>query len=254
MEFVEVPAGTFLMGSPDDDPDANDDEKPQHELYLDTFAIGKTEVTNAQFRPFVEGDGYTNPDYWTADGWAWREAANRTAPYYWDNSDWNRDTQPVNGVAWYEAMAYAAWLSVQTGGDYRLPSEAEWEKAACGTDDRRYPWGDAPPDAERANFNRQVVRTTPVGSFPAGASPYGALDMAGNVWEWTRSVYGGYPYNPTDGRESSDNASQKYFTLRSGSWYNSSARMRCGARYWLRPDNSLNSYHGVRVVCAPCLR
>jgi formylglycine-generating enzyme required for sulfatase activity len=163
-------------------------------------------------------------------------------------------------------MAYAAWLSAQTGGDYRLPSEAEWEKAACGTDGRRYPWGNEPPDAERANFNRQVGRTTPVGSFPAGASPYGALDMAGNVWEWTRSAYctdGGncnntsfsYPYNPTDGRESSDNASQKYFTLRSGSWYNSSAQMRCGARVRIPPDyRNFTNLHGVRVVCAPRLR
>jgi formylglycine-generating enzyme required for sulfatase activity/serine/threonine protein kinase len=230
MEFVEVPAGPFLMGSNEDDPDADDDEQPQHELTLPTYYIGKTEVTNAQFRPFVEGDGYTNPAYWSDDGWAWREENNRTQPRYWDDDRWNGDEQPVNGVTWYECMAYARWLSAQTGDDYRLPTEAEWEKAARGTEGLRYPWGNQEPTDELANFADAGGRTTPVGSYPAGASPYGALDMAGNVWEWTSSVYQDYPYDPDDGREDISNPSEKRFSVRGGGWDVQSRNLRASGR------------------------
>jgi formylglycine-generating enzyme required for sulfatase activity len=251
MEFVEVPAGPFLMGSSDVDPNANDDEKPQHELYLPTYWIGKAEVTNAQFRPFVEGGGYSNPNYWTADGWTWREAANRMQPTYWDNDEWNGDEQPVVSVTWYEAMAYTAWLSAQTGENYRLPTEAEWEKAACGTGDRIYPWGNQEPDDRQANVSRTVGRTVPVGSYPAGASPYGALDMAGNVWEWTRSVYQDYPYDPSDGREDISNPAGKIFTVRGGSWWSDEADIRCAARFRDNPFNYVNYNGGFRVLLYP---
>jgi formylglycine-generating enzyme required for sulfatase activity len=249
MEFVEVPAGPFLMGSNEDDPDADDDEQPQHELTLPTYYIGRTEVTNAQFRPFVEGDGYTNPDYWSDDGWAWREDRNRTQPFYWDGDRWNGDEQPVNRVSWYECMAYARWLSAQTGDDYRLPTEAEWEKAARGTEGLRYPWGDQEPTDELANFNHNVGRTTAVGNYPAGASPYGALDMAGNVREWTRSVYQGsvyqdYPYNPDDGREDISNPSEKTFSLRGGGWLSRSSFLRASGRRGVTPG-----YHGDFIGC-----
>jgi formylglycine-generating enzyme required for sulfatase activity len=252
MEFVEVPAGPFLMGSSEDDPNADDDEQPQHELTLPTYWIGRTEVTNAQFRPFVEGDGYTNPAYWSEDGWAWREERDRTQPRYWDDSEWNGDEQPVNGVTWYEAMAYAAWLSAQTGEDYRLPSEAEWEKAACGTGERIYPWGNETPNEERTNSDRNVGRTVPVGSYPAGASPYGALDMAGNVWEWTRSAYRDYPYDANDGREDISDPAGKLFTLRGGSWWSDETYVRCAARLRNDPSSRLAYDLGsLRVLFSP---
>jgi formylglycine-generating enzyme required for sulfatase activity len=239
MEFVEVPAGPFLMGSNEDDPDADDDEQPRRELTLPTYYIGKTEVTNAQYRPFVEGDGYTNPDYWSDDGWAWREDRNRTQPSYWDNDKWNGDEQPVVGVSWYECMAYARWLSAQTGDDYRLPTEAEWEKAARGTEGLRYPWGNQEPTDELAHFDKDwnTGRTTAVGSYPAGVSPYGALDMAGNVWEWTSSVYQDYPYDPDDGREDIRNPSEKRFSLRGGGWSNRSYYLRASGRIFNAPGN-----------------
>jgi formylglycine-generating enzyme required for sulfatase activity len=250
MEFVEVPAGPFLMGSDNGD----SDEKPQHELTLPTYYIGRTEVTNAQFRPFVEGDGYTNPDYWTEDGWAWRERPRRgqTQPSYWDDAEWNSDEQPVNGISWYEAMAYTAWLSARTGEEYRLPTEPEWEKAACGTGSRIYPWGDEAPDEERANFGTRYSDgglTVSVGSYPAGGSPYGALDMAGNVWEWTSSEYQDYPYDAADGREEVNEGVSK-FTLRGGAYYVSETNVRCAARYWSDPFGRLD-YGGLRVLFSP---
>jgi len=238
------------MGS-DNDSAADSDEKPQQQLYLPTYWIGKTPVTYAQFRPFVEGDGYTNPAYWGDDGWEWRTNEKRTQPDYWNDKKWNGDAQPVVGITWYEAMAYCRWLSAQTGDDYRLPSEAEWEKAARGTDGRSYPWGNQSPDETRANFNQAVGRTTPVGRYPAGASPYGVLDMAGNVWEWTRSEYQDYPYNPDDGREDGSNPAGKVFTLRGGSWWNDRTYVRCAARYWYFPPSFGYDILGCRVLLSP---
>ena len=197
--LVKVAAGSFLMGSTDADLMANSDEKPQHTLNLPDYWIGKTEVTNAQFRPFVTGDGYTNKDYWTKAGWDWREAEKIVKPYYWDDANWNSDTQPVVGISWFEAVAYCHWLSAQTGHEFRLPSEAEWEKAARGPDGRIWPWGNT-WESNRANSSESGIgKTTPVGQYPNGASPYGALDMAGNAWEWVATKYGkGYPYQLDD--------------------------------------------------------
>jgi formylglycine-generating enzyme required for sulfatase activity len=253
MEFVEVPAGNFLMGSSDADPDAEADEKPQHELYLPTYWIGKTPVTNAQFRPFVEGDGYSNPDYWTKDGW---QEKNRVQPYYWRDKKWNGAEYPVVGIAWYEAMAYVAWLRTRTGDDCRLPTEAEWEKAARGTDGRIYPWGSVWEEG-RCNYARgglmgifAAQQTSPVGKFVNGASPYGALDMVGNVWEWTRSEFRDYPYDADDGRENVDALAGKWFTLRGGSWYWDRTGVRCAARYRGFPGGS-GSDGGCRVLFSP---
>jgi formylglycine-generating enzyme required for sulfatase activity len=252
LELIEIPEGPFLMGSSDDDPDAIDHEKPQHQLYLPTYWIGKTPVTNAQFRPFVEGDGYRNRAYWSDEGWEWRTSNKCTQPFYWNDAKWNGDAQPVVGVAWYEAAAYCRWLSAQTGDDYRLPSEAEWEKAARGDDERIYPWGNQAPNKTRANFDGAVGRTTPVGRYSAGASFYGVLDMAGNVWEWTRSEFQKYPYDPDDGREDASNLSGKVFTLRGGSWYNNRTHIRCAARNWVDPDFRIgNNLIGLRVLLSP---
>ena len=142
--MVYVPAGEFLMGSPESDPDAGDDEKPQHTVYLDAFWIDRTEVTNAQYGLCVE----------------WGPCQ---APRYWDDDELNVPDQPVMSVSWHDAQAYAQWV----GG--RLPTEAEWEKAARGTDGRLYPWGNSAPDCSRANYHGCADGALPVGSHPEGA-------------------------------------------------------------------------------------
>jgi formylglycine-generating enzyme required for sulfatase activity len=173
----------------------------------------------------------------------------RTQPYSWNDKQWNGDAQPVVGITWYEAAAYCRWLSVQTGDNYRLPSEAEWEKAARGTDGRIYPWGNQSPDETRANF--EFGHTMPVESYPAGASPYGVLDMAGNVLEWTRSKYRAYPYAPNDGREKGSKPEEKQFTLRGGSWYHNRTYVRCAARYGGYPGSGGDLIRGFRVLLSP---
>ena len=232
--MVKVPAGPFLMGSTDQQiatvvsQGASaawvKNEQPQHTLNLPDYWIGKTEVTNAQFRPFVEGDGYTNQAYWTAAGWAWRQAENITQPSYWNDATWNGPDYPVIGVSWFEAVAYCRWLSKQTGIEFRLPSEAEWEKAARGSNGLIYPWGNT-WDASLVNSSESgLQQTTPVGSYPKGASPYGALDMAGNVWEWCATQWGkAYPYQLEDEWQAAYlEATADYRVFRGGSsWHNS---------------------------------
>ncbi len=227
--MVYVPAGEFLMGSADSDKRASTHERPQHTVDLPAFWIDRTEVTNAQYRKFVEAGGYTQPDYWTDAGWAWKELWNVVQPRCWNNDGHNQPEQPVACVSWYEADAYARWA----GG--LLPSEAEWEKTARGTDGRFYPWGNQEPDPQRINFNRNVGRPSPVGSYPAGVSPYGALDMAGNVWEWTRTVYQPYPYVPTDGREDLAAPDRASRVLRGGSWGEGAGWVRSAYRYHSDP-------------------
>ena len=245
--MVEVSAGPFLMGSSTADPQAKGDEQPQHSITLPTYWIGKTEVTNAQFRPFVGGDGYTNQTYWDAAGWQWRTENKVNQPTCWSDPQWNSANQPVVCVTWYEAMAYTRWVSAQIGQRFSLPTEAEWEKAARGTDRRIYPWGNT-WDANRANSGEAGIgRTTPVGQYPRGASPYGALDMAGNIWEWTRSIYTPYPYNPTDGREDEGNPAQKGFALRGGAWFNRPLYLRTAFRSYRSPD-ARNQLVGFRLV------
>jgi len=141
-------------------------------------------------------------------------------------------------LSWYEATAYGDWLTqhLRDGYIYRLASEAEWEYAARGRERRTYPWGNPEPDGERANFNRQYNGTTAVGCFPAGATPEtDLLDMAGNVWEWTRSAYQPYPYDPDDEREDEAEPAQKGFTLRGASWDNQPIYLRAALRYHFTP-------------------
>jgi formylglycine-generating enzyme required for sulfatase activity len=193
--MAEIPAGPFLMGSSYSETLADNDEKPQHELTLDTYWLGKTEVTNAQFRPFVEGDGYTNPDYWTNAGWEWRQAEGIDKPCRWNDAEWNSAEQPVVCVSWYEAVAYTRWLSEQTGHPFRLPTEAEWEKAARGPEGLIWPWGNEWLAGHANGEAAGIDKTMPVGSYPDGASYYGVLDMAGNAWEWTTTKWmKDYPY------------------------------------------------------------
>ncbi|PDV98649.1 formylglycine-generating enzyme family protein [Candidatus Viridilinea mediisalina] len=246
--LIHIPAGPFLMGSSAADALAYSDEKPQHPLTLPDYWIGRTPITNAQFRPFVEGDGYTNRAYWTDVGWAWREDKKVNQPDYWANAEWNGDDYPVVGVSWFEAVAYCRWLSVQTGHEFRLPCEAEWEKAARGPDGRIWPWGNT-WEAGRCNSkDAGIGKTTPVGHYPNGASPYGILDMAGNVYEWCATKLGkGYPYRLEDEWAAAYVEEDTSRRLRGGSFWREAKYVRGAYR-----DSSNPRYRsrndGMRVV------
>ncbi|PDW00193.1 formylglycine-generating enzyme family protein, partial [Candidatus Viridilinea mediisalina] len=247
--LVKVPAGPFLMGSSAADELADSDEKPQHTLTLPEYWIGRTEVTNAQFRPFVEGDGYTNIAYWTEAGWAWRVAEKVSQPRCWEDARFNGDEQPVVGVSWYEAVAYTRWLSTQTGHEFRLPTEAEWEKAARGPDGRIWPWGNT-WEAGRCNSEEAGIgKTTPVGHYPNGASPYGILDMAGNVYEWCATKWGkGYPYRLEDEWAAAYVEGDTGRRLRGGSFWREAKYVRGAYRINYLIPRSRFYHDGLRVV------
>ncbi len=181
--MVLVPAGAFLMGLPERNLLAQDHEKPQREVHLSAYWIDVYPVTNARFALFLSKNGYEEPQWWSKEGWAWKTQRRIHRPAMWGQPGWDGPDQPAAGVSWYEADAYARWAG------RRLPTDAEWEKAARGCDGRCYPWGDNWPTADLANFNLYVGRTTPVGLYPNGISPYGCHDMAGNVNNWTSDWY-----------------------------------------------------------------
>jgi formylglycine-generating enzyme required for sulfatase activity len=178
-------------------------------------------------------------------------------PYNWSGKTppKGKENHPVGLVSWHDARAYCKWLSEVTGKLYRLPSEAEWEKAARGTDGRIYPWGNR-WKKKRCNTEEGVEwETTPVDAYPSGASPYGCLDMAGNMWEWTLSLWGedygrpesGYLYDPDDGRENVEAGDEIYRVVRSGSWSDDRHDARCAFRHRESPHSG-GYYWGVRVV------
>ncbi|NPV40594.1 MAG: SUMF1/EgtB/PvdO family nonheme iron enzyme [Anaerolineae bacterium] len=173
MALVYVPAGEFIMGSTKYDRDLETNEVPQRTVYLDAFWISRTQVTNAMFARCVSA------------GACQYSASDKTNPRYQDPA---YADHPVVYVSWQAAESYCEW----SGG--RLPTAAEWEKAARGVQGQKYPWGDAAPSVETVNTNNTVGDTTPVGQYPAGASPYGALDMGGNVREWVWDWYDPYYY------------------------------------------------------------
>ncbi|MCG8350186.1 MAG: formylglycine-generating enzyme family protein [Chloroflexales bacterium] len=251
IELIHIPAGPFLMGSSAADPMANSDEKPQYRLELPDYWIGKTPVTNAQFRPFVEGDGYRNRAYWTEAGWIWREKEQIGKPLYWDDTKLNGADYPMVGISWFEAVAYCRWLSAQTGQEFRLPSEAEWEKAARGPDGLIWPWGNTWEDGlyniTKDNFSA-FGRTTPVGQYPDGASPYGVLDMAGNVWEWCATKYRkGYPYVLEDEWSAAYLEQDTGRMLRGGAFWGDQKYVRGAYRYDYYPRDR-HYYVGLRVA------
>jgi len=212
-EMVAVPAGGFLMGSND-----YDQEKPPHNVFVEAFRISKYPVTNAQYAQFVQATNREPPKHWRGN----------TPPPELRN-------HPVVNISWHDAMAYCDWRQQETGLPYRLPTEAEWEKTARGTDGRIYPWGDD-FSAEKCNVSETGIGgTSPVGLFPDGASPYGCLDMSGNVWEWTLSKYKPYPYNPDDGREEADGSDDSR-VLRGGSFLDVLPGARCAFRFFNRPS------------------
>ncbi len=226
-EMILVPAGEFIMGSdPEDEKrgiEVGIDELPQRKVYLPAFYIDKYEATNGLYKKFVH------------------EAGNK-APFDWKDGFYPEGEKdfPVAHIDWHDADAYCKWAGK------RLPTEAEWEKAARGVDGRIYPWGDA-YDMKKANTKDWDRERVSAGSFPGGASPYGALDMAGNVWEWTADWYEGYPGSAL---ERSD-FGRTYKVLRGGGWNARGELVRSNERYPYRPEQSYQCFIGVRCVKDP---
>lgn len=266
LEFIDIPGGLFLMGGDKNRvPIATEDEQPQHHLELPAFGISRYPITNAQFSEFIQAGGYDERRFWSETGYKsispkikWELIEAFSLPNY-----------PVVGITWYEAMAFCRWLTerlqekrtqktnspsinkslldelVSGHAIITLPSEAEWEKAACGSSYRCYPWGD---DFDPNKINSQetgIGTTNVVGCFPGGTSPYGVQELSGNVWEWTLSVYRPYPYVAMDGRE--DIHAKEERVIRGGSFTSTASDVRCSTRSKVKPDFQSNDL-GFRIA------
>ncbi|HMO57840.1 MAG TPA: formylglycine-generating enzyme family protein [Roseiflexaceae bacterium] len=251
--FMPIPARPFLMATPERELSAlarayggtresYREESPQHQIRLQACFLAVTPVTNALYALFVAASGATPPVYWHGV-----QPPAALADH------------PVADVNWHDARAFCAWLSAELAAQQyipaglaqppqlRLPSEAEWEHAARGSDGRRFPWGEVWDTARANTRDGGPGRTTPVGRYPAGSSPYGCLDMAGNVWEWTASLDAPYPYVADDGREDSDRPGRRI--LRGGCYANPHGFARCACRFRLAPDLR-NPFLGFRLACS----
>jgi len=237
LDMIRVPAGVFIMGSHD----GPEDERPQQRVHLGEFFIDRTKVTHAQFARFIDARGVK-----AADGQRWYDVDDNDARIHWLAHQWQvvpgHENHPVVEASWYGAVAYCAWIGK------RLPTEAEWEKAARGTDGRKYPWGNQAADQTRAHFNGGWNDFRPVGSFPKGASPYGMLDAAGNGWEWVSSAYLPYPYGPDDGRE--DLARMQVRVTRGGGQDSSSDELTTTHRGGHVSRNPRGGHHNIGFRCA----
>jgi formylglycine-generating enzyme required for sulfatase activity len=300
-EMITIPAGVFCMGTSEEDEKKlkeqkaknRDDEKPAHNVLLSEYSIGKYPVTNAEFRCFVEQGGY-DPQaiWWSEDGRKWRTGTwesdlswisdeetkkiwkdwlagrpveKRDRPFYWDDSKWNATNLPVVGISWFEMEAYCNWLTHVTGKTFRLPTEAEWEHAARGTEGFLWAWGNE-WDSDKANTDeaeKKIGGTSPVGMYANGASPYGVQDMIGNVWEWCMDWYNENEYqrsSPADKERLEKEVKDPYGAksgnarvLRGGSWNDYSNDARCSYRVWIAPDG-FRYVVGVRLVCSPSFK
>jgi len=236
LPFVRVPAGEFLMGSdPAKDPEARDDEVPQHRVGLSEFYIGQTPVTNAQYAVFVR-------------------AANYPPPRRWKNSfvPAGKDFHPVVAVSWEDAAAFAQWLSRVTHHTCRLPTEAEWEKAARGADGRLYPWGNYWEAGKLNSYEAGPDHTTAVGQYsPQGDSPYGAMDMSGNVQEWCLDWYNAAEYQRRGKVTHQPHGPRTGITrvIRGGSFESYGEAVRCACRNDSHPGRHVYGV-GFRLVIA----
>lgn len=235
-EWITIPAGKFWMG---DDDSQYEDERPAHQVHIAKYQIGRVPITNAQYEIFVKDTSVNPPEHWRGG----------QVPK-------GLEAHPVVNVSWNDALDYCSWLSEKTGRAITLPSEAEWEKAARGDMDKRdYPWGKR-KELHCNSSELGLVKTTPVGLFLNGVSPYGLLDMSGNVWEWTRTIWDKdkfkYPYQVDDGRENRDREDKAPRVLRGGAFYFDENFARCAYRYFWNPDLRFSLF-GFRVVVSPVL-
>ncbi|HRX00370.1 MAG TPA: SUMF1/EgtB/PvdO family nonheme iron enzyme, partial [Cyclobacteriaceae bacterium] len=221
--WVEIPAGDFNMGSTRSDDRASLDEIPQQVIFLDSFLIGRYEITNGQWEQCVRA-GICSPKY----------------------ADPSKTDHPVVNLNWFEAQAFCTWI------DGRLPTEAEWEKAARGSDARQFPWGDTSPNQDLANYNGYVGDTTPVGSYPDGVSPYGLYDMAGNAWEWVGDWYQeDYYQSRIEGTINPEGPPEGEFrVLRGGNKDIGASGIRVASQDKSFPTNTFNLF-GFRCVRSP---
>ena len=258
--MIDVPEGAFVMGSVWEGEFAYDNELPAHERFLTAFKIARLLVTNEEYARFVEEGGYERREFWSEEGWSWRVREGWSCPLYWSRDAAGRwgvrrafeegalePSHPVTGVSWYEAEAYARFAG------RRLPTEAEWEKAASwdagAGRKRRFAWGDETPDETRCNFGLRFWVATPVGSFHSGATPAGCLDLTGNVWEWTSSPFEGFEgFEPFPYPE----YSQTWFdgdhrVLKGGSWATSPSVLRTSFRNFFRRHFRI-AFAGIRLA------
>jgi iron(II)-dependent oxidoreductase len=260
LELVFVPPGPCTIGA-GGDRFAYDNERPRHRTDVRGYLIGHTPITNASYLTFVEGGGYRRREWWSDEGWAWKEEYDISRPAGWTadrRTEWRlgrleplHPHRPVVHVSWFEADAFARARGA------RLPTEVEWEKAATWDRERAvarsYPWGELPPQVGvHANLDHAAGGPDPVGSYPAGASPYGALGMIGDVWEWTASPFGGYPgFVPFPYEE----YSQVFFgdqhrVLRGGSWATRQRVISPTFRNWDYPERR-QIFSGFRIAQDP---
>lgn len=263
-EMILITEGNFIMGNNN----GSWEERPEHTVYLPAYHIGKYEVTRGEYRKFIEAGGYKNSEYWSPEGWVWKEGnvivnagmygdvnytsrpeshLKRNSPDHWKaEQEWighgyghprfsQTDNHPVVGVTYFEAEAYCKWA----GG--RLPTEAEYEKAArwSGTKSYLFPYGDTwdpeksnnPDDRNKAGGGYRVNQSSPVGSYPSGASPYGCMDMIGNAYEWCSDFIKSYP-----GCAKPFDHTGKYHAVKGGCW--DDAKVSCSYRSWYLPPSS----------------
>jgi sulfatase modifying factor 1 len=254
--LARIPAGDFLMGAAD----AEEDERPVHRVYVSEFFIGRFAVTHEEYKRFVRATGHPAPGVralpLVAEGE--REALFRelAAPYVWDHDQppAGHASHPVVLVQYEDALAYCRWLSVTIDRPVRLPTEAEWEKAARGgTDGQRYPWGHE-IDSSRGNFltdpsSKRQRGTRPIGTYPPNA--YGLYDVCGNAWEWVSDWYSAEYYGRGEMRDPAGPETGSMRIVRGGSWVNDDLSMlRCAYRHKVPPDTYAYSV-GFRIVCTP---
>ncbi|MGC4048412.1 MAG: SUMF1/EgtB/PvdO family nonheme iron enzyme [Paludibaculum sp.] len=241
LDWVPLSAGCFCMGAQARqaaekryDPEAKPDEGPVHEVDLAAFAISRFPVTVGQYDRFVQDNGYARKAFWESGGYG-----RFHTPSHWDQQ-LKQVNAPVTGVSWFEAAAYCAWAAV------RLPSEAEWERAAAGLEGRIYPWGDAAPSQQHARFDSVHRDPTAVGLFPEGSTPEGVFELAGNVWEWVFDTYAKYAH----AADRHDSETQIRKAVRGGSYSNRSEFLRTSVRAWAAPGDRYSHFGAIGFRCA----
>jgi formylglycine-generating enzyme required for sulfatase activity len=240
IRFLWVPGGRFWMGSGADEEDAYENERPRHLVELTGYWLAETPVTNRQYEIFL------------------REQRRIEEPEMWRDRRYNQAEQPVVGVSWLEAREFCRWLSEVSGKKMELPTEAQWERAARGDDERKYPWGGEAPDGTRAHYGKDWEGASlPVGSLPAGKGPYGHLDLAGNAWEWCRDAWDADAYkkrgeltvNPEEsGAEDGDPTVGR--ACRGGAFFGVPGYLRSAFRDWSHASGG-GRYLGFRVAALP---